>query len=71
MTAEETTLRLPECHLTQKTHNVIFVPVDYFQAGTSCELLHRFQPAAEFLVGMNVGVIEEAKDPCSFILQYL
>jgi len=69
--ANGTTVRLPKYHLAQKTHNVIFVPIDHLQPETFCQLLQGLPAAAEFLVGMDVGVIEEAKDTCSFTLQDL
>ena len=69
--ANGTTLRLPKYHLTQKTHNVIFVPVNHLQAETSCQLLHGLPPPPEFLVGMDVGVVKKTKDTCSFTLQDL
>jgi hypothetical protein len=35
------------------------------------ELLNRFQTTTIFLIGMDVGIKEEAENPTSFIFQYL
>ena len=57
-----TTLRLPVYNLAQKIHNVIIVPADHFQPHMFCQLFHRLPAATEFLIGMDVGIVEEAEN---------
>ena len=60
-----------ERHLPQEADHIIFVPVYYLQAYLSGKLLHRFQTATIFLIGMDVGIIEKTENLRALILQNL
>jgi hypothetical protein len=66
-----TAIGFAEGHLPQEADHIIFVPIYYLQAYLSGKLLHRFQTATIFLIGMDVGIIEKTENLRALILQNL